>query len=383
PETGYLSGSIAKEYDEDSSGGSHIVFDKIVTDDNFQPTAPYYSTFFYLWYKNPETNGGYSYWNDSNKNPPKTWFSYYLPDVDPQHFDPAKELYSSTNYNAFKWQVSKMAQSKIEVAIASWWGINRKEDEAFNTIINDYMARTDNPYPNLRFAIYYEKEAINPNTSPNTTPYDPNVDTEIVPDLNYIIEKYGDSPYLLRINDKPVLFVYADSNDKTDYVKRWVEANAKVGKYFYLNLKVFDGYQTFASQVDSWHQYAPATRGGTSGNYYYYVSPGFHLVGNNERLCRNLNGNSKSNCQSDNMSKEIPSFESELTNMVNSNTTWKLIETWNEWGEGTAIEPGVPTTVDSAGNQVLDPSGVEFGNAYVDILNTNLPNLEGGTGRPQ
>lgn len=91
-----------------------------------------------------------------------------------------------------------MAEAKLEIAIASWWKQGTKEDLALNNIINNFMSRSDNPYPNLRWSIYYEDEGFeNP---PVTT---------LVSDLNYIKQKFSQSPYFLKIGGKPVIFVYA------------------------------------------------------------------------------------------------------------------------------------------------------------------------------
>jgi hypothetical protein len=61
---------------------------------------------------------------------------------------------------------------------------------------------------------------------------------------------------------------------------------------------------------------------------------------------------------------------------VSANTTWKLTETWNEWGEGTAVEPGSEVSqATGSGTAVINPDGTVFQNSYVDILNTNLPEL--------
>lgn len=88
-------------------------------------------------------------------------------------------------------------------------------------------------------------------------------------------------------------------------------------------MKVFPGYQQCPQQPDDWHQYAPATRQGATGNNAYFVSPGFWLEGTAERLPRN-----------------ITEFSAAVTSMVSANATWKLTQTWNEWGEGSSVEPG-------------------------------------------
>jgi hypothetical protein len=316
---------------------------------SFQPSAPYYATFFYMWYQNPNTDSQWSYWTDQG-SPPKTWFSHYLPDPNPNAFDPANELYSVNNYANWKWQVGKMKEAKQEVAIASWWGQGKKEDVGFNNIINSFMGRSDNPYPNLRWAVYYEKEGFgNPSVS------------ELVSDLNYIKTHYANSPYYLKINGRPVIFVYNAAHtgySPAEDLSRWQQARAQVD--FYVNLKA-DPLNAGASStaIDDWHEYAPAIRTNSKTPYWYMVSPGFWLDGNAARLPRS-----------------VSEFETGVKDMVASGARWKLTETWNEWGEGTSVEPGEQVMTNSSGTDVPDPNGTLFKNAYIDVLARNLPPLE-------
>jgi hypothetical protein len=266
-------------------------------------------------------------------------------------FDPASELYSSMNYDVFKWQVSKMAEARQEVAIASWWGPGRKEDVALQTIVNKYMFRADNPNPNLRWCVYYEPEGY----------ADESVDT-LVANLEYINSTLASSPAYLKVDGKPVIFVYAGANDTPGTMtQRWKQANAQLGGDFYVALKVYPGYSADVNQPDSWHQYAPATRSGIVGSYSAFVSPGFWLDdgSSSPRLLRSLS-----------------EFETAVISMVRADVTWKLVETWNEWGEGTSVEPGDQVIDSSGGEKALDPNGTEFGNAYIDVLNAYLPPLE-------
>ncbi len=321
---------------------------------DFQPSAPYYATFLYPWYRNVATDGSYSYWHDQGNTPPTTWFSHYLPDLDPSKFDPASELYSSLDYAAFRWQVGKMAEARQEVAITSWFGQGTKQDVAISKYLNDFMKRADNPYPNLRFALYYEDEGFG----------DPTV-SQLVNDLTYIKSKYASSPYFLKVKGKPAIFVYGDASDGTATSRRWKDANTQMGNAFYYVLKVYSGYAGDPNQPSSWHQYAPASRYNSYGGYSTYVSPGFwkDAAGETVRLGRDLTA-----------------FSSAVTAMVGANTTWKLVETWNEWGEGSSVEPGQQTQIDTAGREVRDPNGKPFGNAYIKVLADSLPALEGGTG---
>jgi Glycosyl hydrolase family 99 len=321
---------------------------------DFQPSAPYYATFFYPWYRNIASDGAYSYWQDQGNTPPTTWFGHYLPDIDPSRFDPASELYSSQDYDTFRWQVGKMAEARQEVAITSWFGQGTKQDVSVSTYLNDFMKRPDNPYPNLRFCLYYEQEGFG----------DPAV-SRLVNDLAYIKDRYAASPFFLRVGGKPVIFVYGDATDGAATSKRWKDANAQVGKAFYYVLKVYPGYASDPNQPSSWHQYGPSSRFGSHGRYSTYVSPGFwkDAAGETARLGRDLSA-----------------FSSAVTAMVTADTTWKLVETWNEWGEGSSVEPGRQTLIDPTGREALDPHGTPFGNSYVDVLAARLPALEEGTG---
>ena len=88
----------------------------------FQPTAPYYATFFYPWYP---------HWSSEGHAPPRNWFSNYLPDPKPNVFDPATELYNSNDDAIIYWQLRKMYEARLEVAISSWWGRDHKTDRTF------------------------------------------------------------------------------------------------------------------------------------------------------------------------------------------------------------------------------------------------------------
>jgi hypothetical protein len=68
--------------------------------------------------------------------------------------------------------------------------------------------------------------------------------------------------------------------------------------------------------------------------------------------------------------------------MVNANTTFKIVETWNEWGEGSSVEPGDQAIQTTSGNATLDPNGVPFKNRYIDVLHQLLPPLEGSAVSP-
>ncbi len=351
------SGSVVTGYD----AGSATTYIEFAPDTsvpppstaNFQPSAPYYTTFYYPWYGAPDTDGTWSYWQDKGNNPPATWFSHYLPDLDPTVFDPATELYSSNDTQVLYWQLAKMAEAKQEVAVSSWWGRGHKTDMAFASIVTDVMNRTDNPYPNLRWTLYYEPEGYSDPSS-----------AEIAADLNYIAANYANQPAYLQIDGKPVIFVWAGAQDGVAMAARWSEANQLAEQPFYIVLKLFSGYKDVSPQPDSWHQYGPASRYSAHPPYSAVVSPGFWLDDGSE---------------SPRLQRSLSEFRSAVTDMVAADAMWKIVTTWNEWGEGTSVEPGEQVRFNAdTGKDEPDPDAPPFNNAYIDVLHELLPDLEQG-----
>lgn len=276
------------------------------TGGNYQPTAPIRAAFFYPWFPQAWTQLGiYPYTN----------------------YHPTWGYYSSTNDAIIDQQITLAAQTHLDAFISSWWGQGHHTDTALQYILGR-SERAGSPNPNLRWAIYYELESGGDPSS-----------TTILNDLQYLAGKVFNQPAYLRVNGKPVVFVYAGANDACGMADRWVAAKNAFGGNVYLVLKVFAGYLTCASQPDSWHQYSPAVAYDQQGKFSAVASPGFWLVNNAVRLPR-----------------DPTRFETDVQKVVASGAFWQLITTWSEWGEGTAIEPAT-----------------EWGTSYLDILTRNFP----------
>lgn len=283
---------------------------------SFQPAPPITAAFFYPWFPNAWSQGGvYPFTN----------------------FTPSLGYYDSKDNAIIDEQLRLASRAHIEAFIASWWGQGHHTDTAFQHILAR-SERSDSPYQDLRWAIYYEEEGYS----------DPSV-SKIVSDLNYLADRVFSHPGYLRVNNRPVVFVYADSNDGSGMADRWARAKAQFGGNVYIVLKVYSGYTSDPNQPDSWHQYGPAVAYDSQLPYSVSVSPGFWLKGESQRL-----------------SRDPARFESDVQRMASSGAFWQLITTWNEWGEGTIVEPAE-----------------EFSNTYIDILCRNLPgstSCGGGSG---
>ena len=218
------------------------------------------------------------------------------------HYHPALGYYSTDDLSVIKQHISEMQYGKIQAGISSWWGQGQPTDKRFPAMLNlgEQMG--------FYWALYMESEGAG----------DPSVDA-IRSDLEYIRDHYAQSPAYLKVSGRFVVFVYAAPSDGCGMVTRWTQANT-VGAY--LVLKVFPYYQNCSAQPDGWHQYAPSVAEKKERNYSFTISPGFW---------KGTEGQPR-------LARDITQWEKDIRDMVASNANFQLITTFNEWGEGTAVE---------------------------------------------
>ena len=251
--------------------------------------APIRAAFYYGWF--PET---------------EHWAS---------HYTPAAGKYDSSDPAVVATQVRQAKAAGLNAFISSWWGQGTKTDSRLPLLLDTAAAQGFKVMP------YYEREGFGNPTS-----------TELSSDLAYLAAKAAAAPAWLRVGGRPVLFVYNADDTSCAVTDRWLSANQ--GR-FYLNMKVLPGYQNCARQPDAWHQYGPASAIQQVLPWSVNVAPGFFKFDESTpRLARDLS-----------------TFKSVLAQQVKSGAQWQLVTSWNEWGEGTGVEPTV-----------------EFGQAYLDAM---------------
>jgi hypothetical protein len=247
---------------------------------------PHKATFYYPWY--PET------WTVGGK---------------PVEYNPVLGKYSSDDLSVIDWHLHWLDYAGFEVVIASWFGPGtHSESSRIPTLLN----RTIEQNRRFRWGLYYEPEGYGDPTT-----------AQIQSHLNYA-STYTSHLAFARINGQPLIFVFGDAGDDADpceMAARWEPLDAR----YYIVLKVGQGFASCPNQPDDWHQYAPATRQHVHEPHSYAVSPGFKKVDESSaRLKRQLN-----------------IFRTALRNMTASPARWHLVTTFNEWSEGSAIEPAV------------------------------------------
>jgi Glycosyl hydrolase family 99/Dockerin type I domain len=252
-----------------------------VVEQDKQPSLPVRAAFYYPWF--PEA------WTQSSHYP---YTNYH----------PSLGFYSTVDSATLNNQIQALLYGRFHAGISSWWG----QGDYTDVRLVNLLRAADNT--DFRWTVYYEPEGQG----------DPTV-SQLQNDLNYIKNHYGLDRNYFRIGGKPVIFVYADSADGCIMADRWKQANT-MG--FYVVLKVFSGYSSCSSQPDNWHQYSPAVAEDKQTGHSFSISPGFYKYGEiSPRLVRN-----------------VTTWNSNIRDMINSGAPFQLVTTFNEWGEGSAVE---------------------------------------------
>lgn len=249
-----------------------------------QPEPPIRAAFYYPWFPEAWTqNGSFPY----------------------TKFKPTGGFYDSSDPAIVARHIGAMTYARLHAGIVSWWGIGSRSDRRVPLLLAQANGKR------FKWALYYEQESIGDPTS-----------ADISRDLAYIRDAHATSPSYLRVNDDFVVFVYAgpEAEDGCEMAQRWNDADTSGA---YVVLKVFRGYRQCGPQPDSWHQYAPALSVDSQAPFSFTISPGFN----------------KSDEPRPRLRRDRERWRKAIRDMVASGAQFQLITSFNEWGEGTAVEP--------------------------------------------
>jgi glycosyl hydrolase family 99 len=243
----------------------------------YQPKLPIRAAFYYPWY-----TGHWAHVRQTN-------------------FHPMLGYYRSTRRAVIARHIRAMQYGHIDAGISSWWGRGTYTARVFNRLLNVAANKR------FRWAIFYEDEGYGDPSS-----------RKIRSDLRYIRAHYARKRAYLRVRGRFVVFVWATGGDQCDTASRWRRGNP-MGAY--VVLKIFPNYRSCRPRPSSWYEYAPVKRRINTAPHSYTVSPGFWKKGDGVRLGRS-----------------VSAFRGAVRAMVRSRARFKLITTFNEWLEGTAVE---------------------------------------------
>jgi hypothetical protein len=254
------------------------------------------------------------------------WYTGSAAEPGNTRYHPSLGFYNAQDPAVARKHIDEMRYGGIQAGIASWWGPDHVTDKAFAV---DLAAAEGTPF---KWSLYYEPEGPG---FPNQTP------DQLRASLQYIVDHYANHPNYLRVDGKPVIFVWPDGNDGCDMVSRWTQANT-LG--FHVVQKRIPGYTSCAAQPQSWHEYSPDHYRIEVKGWSFSAGPGFYSYQE----------------ASPRLARDPAQFESAVRAMAASSAMWKLVTTFNEWGEGTAVE---------SAQEWASPSGH---GVYLDILHNVL-----------
>jgi len=236
------------------------------------------------------------------------------------HYRPSMGYYDLADPPTIAHQIRAMQYGNIDAATYSWWGRGSQTDQRLAAHLAG-GARLG-----FRWAVYYEAEGYG----------DPTVE-EIRADLEYLRDSYAVSPGYLKVDDRFVVFVYGDRSDGPgcQAAQRWKRANT-VGAY--VVMRSFSGFRGCTAYADGWHPYSANKYEFDLPPYAYSISPGFYFAKDPApRRRRNLRTWARS-----------------VRHMSRSATQFHYVISFNEWGEGTAIESAAQWRSRSGYGRYLD-----------------------------
>jgi len=295
--------------------------------------------FYYPWYGNPQTDNSYYHWNHQQSVKEGKPRSYPGGNDIGANFYPKLGCYSSNSDHDLDAHMLMLRQAKVGVICSSWWGKDSYTDKALPRLL-DAAARY-----NIKVCFHIEPF---PGRNAQTTR------DAIV----YIIDKYGSHQAFYCYGDdkpRPMFYVY---DSYLTSAEQWKTILAPDGSQTIRNTK----YDSVV--IGLWvkeHEQAFMTEGHFDGYYTYFATDGFtygSTIKNWPRLAELAKQNGKIFIPSvgpgyvdlrirpwnDVNTRERRNgayYDQEFTAAIAVHPPVLNITSFNEWHEGTQIEPAV------------------------------------------
>ncbi len=286
--------------------------------------------FYYGWYGNPATSSGWRHWKGVDAVGKR---------IENSTDFPALGAYDSHDPKIVDAQAAAARTAGITGFIASWWGRGSFEDRGIPLLLT--AARRHG----LAVSAYYEKIEGNDPASRKAA---------AVADLDYLLSRYGGDKAWLRSGGKPVIFVYGRALHALP-AAAWREVLAQVrrdnpgGAVFIADSEapefasVFDGTSTYNITGQTQHKTPAQIRAWAHAAYPHMVAaagPGkistvTVIPGYDDRKV----GRPPPRPVTDRWGGET--YRVLWQEAIAAAPNWVLITSWNEWHEGSEIEPSV------------------------------------------
>lgn len=300
--------------------------------------------FYYAWYGNPKTDGEFQHWNHSviPHWRDTTWNNapaYSGGNNIGANFYPALGCYSSNDPAVISKHFEWIKKSGAGVVAISWWGKNNSSEKSMKT----YLDLAEKYGLKITFHIepIYKSAA------------------EFRKVLKYLEKNYLHHPAIFKYNGKPLFYLY--DTGKVKYYE-WHKLFGEDGELSVRNTPL-DG--VFIGHWERRRDGEFIVKSGFDGFYTYYASDGFMWGCSTEnwpQMARFAQENKLLfipcpgpgyidtrirpwNTRNTQKRKKGKYYETMFNKAVALNPDFIAITSFNEWHEGTQIEPAVQKTI--------------------------------------
>ncbi len=284
--------------------------------------------FYYGWYGNPHVRGRWHHWGPVRPAEQRIGGATHFPVLGP---------YDSHDPRVVDQQARWARQAGISGFIASWWGQGDFTDRGLPLLLDTAQRH------GLKVTIYFE--TVRPPRDP--TP------GNAARDLLYVLDRYARHPAWLRVKGRPVVFVYTRAVGQLG-LPGWQQAMDEVnGRYpggaVFLGdrigpqaARVFDGIHTYNVTQRTAGKSVEEIRSWARGAYPRWVG----VAGRGRIACltvipgyddRTLPNRKPPRPVTDRHRGET--YRALWEEVIAADPDWVLITSWNEWHEGSEIEP--------------------------------------------
>ncbi len=306
--------------------------------------------FYYLWYGTPQVSGKWLHWRrDASPHEAYTAdegthyrftgatadevsdFSFLgadgLPVIQAKNH-PVIGLYDSTDPLVLRGHLKLAAEAGIDAFIASWWGIGDFSDEAMAKLMDEADA-----LDGCKVAVYYE-------TVPERKP------DRAVEELNYVLERYGSREGYMKVDGKPVIFLYGRVMSQLP-TEQWAEVIDRVrAEREAIFIADTDATNAPPDNVDGLHLYNPCGRvqRGDDMKAFYAEKIGQAREKGLIACATIIPGYDDTAIRAPGL--VAPRLGGQLYQAlweyaIAAEPDWIIITSWNEWHEGSEIEPSI------------------------------------------
>ena len=282
--------------------------------------------FYYTWYGTPEHHGRWVHWNRVDAENHEISASTHYP---------ALGAYDSHDPQTIDAHIDLAKKAGVDGFICTWWGQGTFDDRALVTVL-ERTAKKD-----FSIGIYWETAPGNDQAQ---------VDRAVA-DLSYVLQRYGAHPAFLKVDGKPVIFVYGRVMDEVA-TPQWPAIISEVERrnpggvvliadgYNQRNARLFDGIHTY--NICGWVQ------GKELDALREITRPAFaepvQLARQNSKIAciTVIPGYDDTKIRKPGINAlrhDGGTYRVLWEEAIRSDPDWVLITSWNEWHEGSEIEP--------------------------------------------